>query len=301
MRKILILGGALILVLVPMLTVVSTTPVSSQTNIIFNVNASGNINGAPLAGMGTITIVPTVNFMAVANFTEIAADFNPLAASGGSNFCIMCCCGGCTATYGGSESLLDIFAGEWSATVNFTILYNETIVGKINQTLEVTKITDYQWNASMVLNGWYSGPLDLVSSEGYIVHLNQVGTGEIEGNYVHKIFCENNTYIENIVTRRYTYNSTNELPFPETLHTITTNMSYVNGILNIEGQGYYEPEGIVGGIAEFPQLEEPGAVPPDLSEHNYGALAGIIVGAVVGTIALIGAVWYVRRRRTKAT
>lgn len=56
----------------------------------------------------------------------------------------------------------------------------------------------------------------------------------------------------------------------------------------------------VGGIVEFPQLEEPEAVTPDLSDHNYGALAGIIVGAIVGTIALIGAAWYVRRRRTKA-
>jgi len=58
--------------------------------------------------------------------------------------------------------------------------------------------------------------------------------------------------------------------------------------------------GGVGGIVEFPQIEEPGAVTPDLSDHNYGALAGIIVGAIVGTITLISAVWYVRRRRTKA-
>jgi len=56
----------------------------------------------------------------------------------------------------------------------------------------------------------------------------------------------------------------------------------------------------VGGIAEFPQIEEPGTVTPDLSDHNYGALAGIIVGAIVGTIMLISAVWYIRRRRTKA-
>lgn len=56
----------------------------------------------------------------------------------------------------------------------------------------------------------------------------------------------------------------------------------------------------VGGIAEFPQIEEPGTAIPDLSDHNYGALARIIVGAIVGTIILISAVWYVRRRRTKA-
>jgi len=56
----------------------------------------------------------------------------------------------------------------------------------------------------------------------------------------------------------------------------------------------------VGGIVELPQLEEPGTVTPNLSDHNYDALAGIIVGAVVGVIALISAVWYMRRRRTKA-
>jgi len=56
----------------------------------------------------------------------------------------------------------------------------------------------------------------------------------------------------------------------------------------------------VGGIVEFPQLEKPGVVTTELSEHNYGAAAGII-GAVAGVIALTGAVWYVRRRRTKAT
>lgn len=56
----------------------------------------------------------------------------------------------------------------------------------------------------------------------------------------------------------------------------------------------------VGGIIETPQIEEPGTVTPDLSEHNYGTPAGIIVGAIVGVIALIGAVWCIRRRRTKA-
>lgn len=59
--------------------------------------------------------------------------------------------------------------------------------------------------------------------------------------------------------------------------------------------------GGVGGIVEFPQLGEPGAATPDLSGHNYGAAAGIIAGAVAGVIALTGAVWYIRRRRTKAT
>jgi len=58
---------------------------------------------------------------------------------------------------------------------------------------------------------------------------------------------------------------------------------------------------LVGGVAEFPQIEEPGTAIPDYSsEHNYGPLAGIIVGAIVGTIILISAVWYIRRRRTKA-
>ena len=56
----------------------------------------------------------------------------------------------------------------------------------------------------------------------------------------------------------------------------------------------------VGGIVKFPQMEQPGAVTPDSSGHNYGALAGIIVGATVGVIMLISAAWYIRRRRTKA-
>jgi len=56
----------------------------------------------------------------------------------------------------------------------------------------------------------------------------------------------------------------------------------------------------VGGIVELPGIEEPGAVTTDSSGHNYGALAGIIVGAIVGVIMLISAAWYVRRRRTKA-
>ena len=60
------------------------------------------------------------------------------------------------------------------------------------------------------------------------------------------------------------------------------------------------PSAAVGGIVEFPDIEEPGAVTPDSSGHNYGALAGIIVGATVGVIMLISAAWYVRRRRTKA-
>jgi hypothetical protein len=60
------------------------------------------------------------------------------------------------------------------------------------------------------------------------------------------------------------------------------------------------PPSGVGGIAELPGIEEPGAVTPDSSGHNYGALAGIIVGAIVGVIMLISAAWYIRRRRTKA-
>jgi len=59
-------------------------------------------------------------------------------------------------------------------------------------------------------------------------------------------------------------------------------------------------EGGVGGIVEFPQIEEPGAAIPNSSEHNYGALAGIIAGAIAGVTVLISAAWYIRRRRTKA-
>lgn len=58
--------------------------------------------------------------------------------------------------------------------------------------------------------------------------------------------------------------------------------------------------GGVGGIVELPQIEEPGTATPDLSDHNYGALAGIIAGAIASVIALISAVWYIRRRRTNA-
>ena len=57
----------------------------------------------------------------------------------------------------------------------------------------------------------------------------------------------------------------------------------------------------VGGIVELSGVEEPAAVTPDSSGHNYGAPTGIIVGAIVGTITPISAAWYIRRRRTKAT
>jgi len=68
----------------------------------------------------------------------------------------------------------------------------------------------------------------------------------------------------------------------------------------IYGIGGSPPPMPVGGIVELPGIEEPGVVTPDSSGHNYGALAGIIVGATVGTIMLISAAWYIRRRRTKA-
>jgi len=54
--------------------------------------------------------------------------------------------------------------------------------------------------------------------------------------------------------------------------------------------------GGVGGTVEVP-----GVVTPDLSEHDYGASAGIIAAAVAGAAALTGAAWYIRRRRTKVT
>lgn len=57
----------------------------------------------------------------------------------------------------------------------------------------------------------------------------------------------------------------------------------------------------VGGVVEVPGMGEPGAATPDLWEHDYGASAGIVAGAIAGVIALTGAVWYIRRRRTKAT
>jgi len=70
-------------------------------------------------------------------------------------------------------------------------------------------------------------------------------------------------------------------------------LAFVDGEITVREPG-------VGGIVELPGVEEPGAVTPDSSGHNYGALAGIIVGATVGTIMLISAAWYIRRRRTKA-
>jgi len=70
-------------------------------------------------------------------------------------------------------------------------------------------------------------------------------------------------------------------------------LAFVDGEVTVREPG-------VGGIVEFPQIEEPGTAIPDLSDHNYSALARIIVGAIVGTIILISAVWYVRRRRAKA-
>jgi len=67
-------------------------------------------------------------------------------------------------------------------------------------------------------------------------------------------------------------------------------------LIKIKGGDATPPPMPVGGIVELPQIEEPGAVPPDSSGHNYGTLAGIIVGAIVGVIMLISAVWYARRR-----
>jgi len=67
------------------------------------------------------------------------------------------------------------------------------------------------------------------------------------------------------------------------------------------GQSIKEPREDVGGIVETPQIEEPGTAIPDSLEHNYGASAGIIAGAIAGVTALISAAWYIRRRRTKAT
>jgi hypothetical protein len=56
----------------------------------------------------------------------------------------------------------------------------------------------------------------------------------------------------------------------------------------------------VGGIVEFPQIEEPGtAIPaPDSSGNNDALWPAIVAGAVIG---IIGTAWYIRRRRTKAT
>ena len=67
----------------------------------------------------------------------------------------------------------------------------------------------------------------------------------------------------------------------------------------LEATVKFEPP--VGGIIETPQIEEQGIVTLDLSEHNYGASAGIIAGAIAGVIMLVSAAWYIRRRRTKAT
>lgn len=56
----------------------------------------------------------------------------------------------------------------------------------------------------------------------------------------------------------------------------------------------------VGGIIEFPQLEEPETAIPNSSGHNRDASASITAGAIAGAAVLIGAAWYIRRRRTKA-
>jgi len=83
-----------------------------------------------------------------------------------------------------------------------------------------------------------------------------------------------------------------------TLDTANRTVTFQTSYFSIYGIGGSPPP--VGGIVELPGIEEPGAVTPDSSGHNYGALAGIIVGATVGVIMLISAAWYIRRRRTKA-
>lgn len=74
-------------------------------------------------------------------------------------------------------------------------------------------------------------------------------------------------------------------------------------ILEVHGRGAFAPSAPsgVGGIVETPQIEEPRTVTPDLLGHNYGALAGTIAGAIAGGTALISVLWYIRKRRTKAT
>jgi len=59
---------------------------------------------------------------------------------------------------------------------------------------------------------------------------------------------------------------------------------------------YSIPTIAVGGVAELPEIAEPGAAVSETSQNNYAFWVVITAGATTGAIIWAGAVWYTRRR-----
>jgi hypothetical protein len=255
----------------------------------FRIDATvtGHINGSAISGSGNVTVDPTTG-VSQGNVYFGSMPIDIIACSCTSVLCWSN--SGAVPARDGSKSLFWCFNPDPYFDYNgtFRITYNAILVGNISQTAHLTVVSDNLCTATTTLNGWYTGPNDLVSSPGYVITYQQLGLGNIVGTYTQNVYRPDGTSIVCSNTRRYTYGGTKILPFPEYLIYRIINVQYVNNDLTWKAQAYYMPVAAVGGIV----------VPVD----KLGLLApyiGIVSTIIVATAVVALCVSRVRRRKEK--
>jgi len=213
--------------------------------IITQLNLTGSINGDPLSGSGTLIYNTGTGMSSGAiQFSAVPRDWSPLSVSGGSILCFLCT-HKCTP-HKGAINLDQLTGGNWAGVgINSPREPEGNIVGNMTQTVVLNKVPgrDNLFIADENISGWYTGPVNLVSSAGYRMLLHQLGPGEVEGTYTQRIDGTNSTYIINSVRRLYTYTGSGVLPFDEisTFRVTHVEFNRSTNVLTLEGVGCYDP------------------------------------------------------------
>jgi len=255
-------------------------PAEGSPVVVAQFHISGTINGDSYTEEGSMTgEFGTETASVTGVFSKIPSGYHP--------FCLGSCdkCSTCkwnAPAYHDAASIDTITDGNFNAVRHVTIKdHTGATIGSITVgPIHFRKVSETQYTMDAEINGWYSGPTDIVNVGNYRMLLRQKAPGEITGTYTQSIFRSGGPALTLEADTLYTYSGDKVLPFDEAKTVDLSDVTLVGLTYSFNVRSAYDPW-TVGGIV----------VPVD----KFGLLAPYFGLASTMIAALAASTIYVKR------
>jgi hypothetical protein len=261
---------------------VSPRAEGSPVVVVAQFHISGTINGDSYTEDGSMTEDSGTGIASVTGvFSKIPSGYHPFCL-GGCDKCTTCTWN--APAYHGAASIDTITDGNFNAMRYVTIKdHTGATIGSITvDPIHFRKVSETQYTMDAEINGWYSGPTDIVNVGNYEMLLRQKAHGEITGTYTQSILRSGGPPLTLIADTLYTYSGDKVLPFDEAKTVDLSDITLVGLTYSFNVRSAYDPW-TVGGVV----------VPVD----KFGLLAPYI--ALASIILVATAIYFKRVKRRK--
>jgi hypothetical protein len=213
--------------------------------VTINFNYSGAINEIEINGNGVLNISPeTGSLMATLGFSSFPASFSPLL--GIYSFVSKSCINGAKEE-GDAKNIIHVANNHYTSIreIEYFNENNGDFLGNIIMHGVFTKVSENLFIADSVLLGTYSGPVNVVKPDGYILPLSKNGEYMLEGSFM-KILESDEGLVRTIHQHRYYFNDGVQLPLEDikgvlTFDTNETHWYPEEKILQVKGTSIVQP------------------------------------------------------------